>query len=97
MTFITTVEEAKKVLTSDRAYMIRMDVRFSCWIQVGEVDEEGRLVAKGRKVAPISQDVFHALIPFMDDDQPFCSEYRQRHDANPRTSVRAIGEVDDTV
>ncbi|WP_025139693.1 hypothetical protein [Achromobacter sp. DH1f] len=79
MTLITTIEEAKEVLTLDRTYMIRMDVRFACWIQVGEVHEEGSLVASGRKVAQISQDVFHALIPLMDDDQPFCSEYRQRH------------------
>lgn len=76
MNVISTVEEAKAILAQDKNLMIRMGNDFCCWIQEGVRDESNNLVANGKKVARLTDEVFDALIPEM--DQVFCSEYFQK-------------------
>lgn len=75
MRMITTIEEAKATLAQDKSLMIRMDMDFHCWMQEGVRNVDNHLVAQGKKVALLSDEVFYALIPEM--DQVFCSEYFQ--------------------
>lgn len=86
---ITTIDAAKALLATDSSLMIKMEMDFSCWIQQGTRDESDVLVAQGPKAAQLAEDVFHALIPEM--DQVYCSEYFQvpKQEANVSTSAQA--------
>lgn len=75
MDIVSNLDEANQILASDKSLMISMDNNFECWIQAGIRDENGNLVANGRRVARLSNDVFDALIPSM--AQVFCSEFFQ--------------------
>lgn len=80
MDIISNLDEAKQMLASDKSLMIRMDNAFDCWIQEGNRDENGNLVANGRKVARLSCQVFDALVPSL--EQVFCSEFFQPEPSN---------------
>lgn len=79
MNIVSSLVDAKRILAKDQTLMIRMDNDFACWIQEGMRDTDGNLVANGRKVAPLAEDVFHELAREM--DQVFCSEFFQRDPA----------------
>lgn len=75
MKTISSVTDAKALLAQNKDLMIRMDNNLNCWMQMGVRDADNNLVANGKKVALLSQEVFDALVPEM--DQVFCSEYFQ--------------------
>lgn len=75
MKTISSIAEAKSLLAQNKDMMIRKDSNLDCWMQMGVRNPNNNLVANGEKVAQLSEEVFDALIPEL--DQVFCSEYFQ--------------------
>ncbi len=73
---ITSIEEAKNVLAQDAEFMITMEMDGSCWITAGVCGSDNILVADGKRICRISEDVFNELAKDM--EQEYCDEYFQK-------------------
>lgn len=75
---ISDVAEAKSILAQDKNFMVIMEMDFTCWIRTGIRNDKNILVANGKKIAQISDDVLEVLSKDM--DQEYCSEFFQKQD-----------------
>lgn len=72
---ITSLEAAQAVLSQDANLMVCMEMNGTCWIREGVRGEDNNLIAEGRRVERISQEVFDEITQTMGQEN--CSEFFQ--------------------